>query len=111
MLDHLAVVARQVVLGDQQDLDGVDDGLGQLDIRGLPVASTQEGEVLALVVGDVLMGVPKLRGIAVAIDVLGDDIRQLKSQRIGYRFLCHAVTVTGRIRNGKSPRGPSRGDT
>ncbi|SKW18113.1 Uncharacterised protein [Mycobacteroides abscessus subsp. abscessus] len=54
-----------------------------------------------------LVGVPQLRGVAVTIDVLGDDVRQLKSQRIGYRFLCHAVTVTGRNRNVKSPRDSS----
>lgn len=51
VLDQFAVVTGQVVLGDQQHLEGFRHFLGQRDLRRIPVVATQEGEVPALVNG------------------------------------------------------------
>ena len=86
---ELPVVTGEVVLGDQQDLEGVGDGLGQRDLRRVPVAAAEEGEVLALVERHVVVGVPEVLGVDVAAQLLLHDRLELENQRISYRFLCH----------------------
>ena len=44
----IEIAGVNIVLGDQQDFQRVGDGFGQRHLRRVPVASAQEGEVLAL---------------------------------------------------------------
>ena len=92
--DELAVIAGEVVLGDQQDLERVGDVLGQRDLRRVPVPAAEEREVLTLVERHVVVRVPEILGVDVATQFLLDDRLELEYQRIRYRFLCHKVTVT-----------------
>ncbi len=94
MLDKLAVMAGEVVLEDQQNLAGIRDEPGQRRIGRIPIASTEEGEVLAPVEGHVVVGEPDVLGAQMASDVLFAHRLEFEDQRVSDRFLCHAVTVT-----------------
>ena len=93
-LDELPVVAGEVVLGDQQDLERVGDVPGQRRIRGLPVATAEEREVLALIERHVVVRVPDVLGNEVASEFFQDDGLEFEGQCVSDRFLGHAVTVT-----------------
>jgi hypothetical protein len=86
---ELPVVTGEVVLDDQQDLEGVGDVLGQRDVRRVPVPPAEEGEVLALLEGHEVVGVPDVLGVDVPPQLLLDDGLEFEDQRIRYRFLCH----------------------
>ncbi len=86
---ELPVVAGEVVLGDQQDLEGVCDGLGQRYLRRIPVAPAEEGEVLTLFERHEVVGEPQVFGVDVATQLLLHDRLELENQRISDRFLCH----------------------
>src|SRR6202012_4997651 len=107
MFDELTVMARQIVLEQQQDLAGVGEFPGQARLRRLPVMSTEKGEVLAPVERHIVVGEPDVLGAEVAVHVRFDDRFEFQGQRVSDRFLCHAVTVTNGYRFVKSP-GPCR---
>ncbi len=58
VLDEFAVVAGDVVFGDEQNLARVGHGFRQRHLRRIPVASAQEGEVLALLEWHEVVGEP-----------------------------------------------------
>ena len=87
--DQLAVIAGQVVLDDEQDLERVGDVLGQRDVRRVPVAPAEEGEVLALVERHVVVRVPEVLGVDVPTQLLLNDRLELEGERVSNRFLCH----------------------
>ena len=90
VLDEFAVIAGEVVLRDQQDLEGVGDGLGQRDVRRVPVPATEEREVLALVARhEVVARTTGLRcrgGASCSRSTTGSSS---EDQRIRNGFQCH----------------------
>ena len=94
VFDEFAVVAGEVVLGDEHHLEGSHHLPGQGHLRGVPVLPTQEGEVFTVVEGDVIVGVPLISGVQVSRQVIGHDRLKFQGQCVRDRCLCHAVTVT-----------------
>ena len=89
VLDEFAVIAGQVVLGDQQNLAGVGDGFRQRHLRRVPVPPAEEGEVLALLERHEVVREPDLLGADVTVEVLTNDRVEFEHQCVSYGFNCH----------------------
>ncbi len=89
MLDEFAVIAGQVVLGDQQDLARVGNGLRQRHLRRVPVPPAEEGEVLALIERHEVVREPDLLGTDVTIEILADHRIEFEHQCVRDGFHGH----------------------